>query len=78
MGEEILRQIILAQVNGYGVDPSWFFGSISVIAVFLLWAQIKDIKESVKDIEINIREMVKMVHEHDKEISRIKDKVGLT
>lgn len=63
---------ILAQsaATVWAIDPNWVLNGITAIAAFLFWSQMKDMKEILKDVN-------NLVMLHDKEIARLKDKVGL-
>lgn len=70
---------IIIQLTSYGnIDPSWVLNGITVAAAYLLWNQIKDIKEALVRISKSLKEISDLANLHDKEIARLKDKVGLT
>lgn len=69
---------ILTQITSYGaIDPSWVLSGITVAAAYLLWNQVKDIKEALKSISKSLKEISDLVNLHDKDIARLKDKTGL-
>lgn len=61
---------ILAQIDLAGsLDASWVLNGITVLAGFLLWNQIKDIKHDIHEMTVSIKELVKVVNSNEKRIS---------
>jgi hypothetical protein len=69
MVTSVLSQITEGHIS---LDPSWFFGGITIIAVFLFWNQVKDIKGSLKSMSESMKDISALVHLHDKDIAVIK------
>jgi len=60
------RQILAQAIDATGgIDPSWVLSGITVMAAFLLWNQIKDIKTILKGV-------VDLLQLHDRDIAVMK------
>lgn len=71
--DQILGQIDLAG----GLDASWVLNGITVLAGFLLWNQIKDIKHDIHEMTVSIKELVKVVNSNEKRISILERLIDL-
>ncbi|HNP06580.1 MAG TPA: hypothetical protein PKN99_03085 [Cyclobacteriaceae bacterium] len=61
---------VLAQIDLSGsLDASWVLNGITVLAGFLLWNQIKDIKHDIHEMTVSIKDLVKVVNSNEKRIS---------
>lgn len=58
-------------MTDYGVDPSWVLNGITFVAGFMIWNQAKDIKASLQSLSDSIKEMGKMINQHEKQIALI-------
>lgn len=69
---------VLGQIDiGGSLDASWFLSGITVVAGFLLWNQVKDIKHDIHEMVDSLKELIKVVNKNDKRISIIEYKVGI-
>lgn len=70
---EILSQIDIAG----NLDASWFLSIITVVAGFLLWNQVKEIKHDIHEMVTSMKDLVKVVNRNDKRISILEYKAGI-
>ena len=63
---------IISQIDVSGnLNPSWVLSGITVVAGFLIWNQVRDIKEALKSMASSIKDINKLMQVHDKDIALI-------
>lgn len=60
---------------GGNISPSWVLSGITVIAGFLIWNQIKDIKYDIRDLAESLKGVNKLLMLHDKQIAVMQSKL---
>ena len=61
---------------GGNISPSWVLSGITVIAGFLIWNQIKDIKYSIRELSESLKGVNSLLQLHDKQIAVMQAKLG--
>ena len=60
---------------GGNISPSWVLSGITVIAGFLIWNQIKDIKYDIRELAESLKGVNKLLMIHDKQIAVMQSKL---
>jgi len=60
---------------GGNISPSWVLSGITVIAGFLIWNQIKDIKYDIRELAESLKGVNKLLMLHDKQIAVMQSKL---
>lgn len=60
---------------GGNISPSWVLSGITVIAGFLIWNQIKDIKYDIRELAGSLKGVNKLLMLHDKQIAVMQSKL---
>ena len=60
---------------GGNISPSWVLSGITVIAGFLIWNQIKDIKYDIRELAESLKGINKLLMLHDKQIAVMQSKL---
>lgn len=71
----MLAQTIQTLSGQWTIDPTWVLAVIAGASGFLLWTQIRDIKDSIKEMVKEFRVIAKQVTENDKRITLIEEKI---
>jgi hypothetical protein len=78
--DQILAYKLLQLANSsdlWTIDPSWLLSIVAGVAGFLIWDQIKGIKQSIRDLVKKIDSIVEVVYRNDKRISIINSRLGI-
>ena len=60
---------------GGNISPSWVLSGLTVIAGFLIWNQIKDIKYDIRELAESLKGVNKLLMLHDKQIAVMQSKL---